>query len=331
MLAHLPAQSATTPAGRARSQHSTQHNLTQNITTEDEQAQHPRPAAAALTKTGGFLAGFTHSLQPYIGCRFGCAYCYVAGSPVHRFHQPKQDWGEYVHPRTGIDAHLENELARLEAGGKLNSTSIFMSSSTDPYQGLERRWRLARRCLDVMGRYPPKLLMVQTRSPLVEDDFERLAALDKACWLSMTIETDRDAVRAALTPRCPAINRRLETVRKAKTAGLQVQIAVSPCLPFTGITSFGDLLLEHADRVVIDTFTSGDGSGGKRTAKSPLPQLFATQDWHNEGWHNDQSHDDQWHDETHARALYDYLVAHMGERAGWSRGGFVALAQKNTK
>jgi DNA repair photolyase len=341
MLAHPPAESATMPGGRARSQHSTQHNLTQHDSTQhgstqhgstdDAQAHHPRPAAAALTKTGGFLTGFTHSLQPYIGCRFGCAYCYVAGSPVHRFHQPQQDWGEYVHPRTGIDVHLKNELARLQARGKLSSTSIFMSSSTDPYQGQERTWRLTRRCLDVMVCFPPKLLMVQTRSPLVEDDFERLAALDKACWLSMTLETDRDDVRAALTPRCPAIARRLETVRKAKAAGLQVQIAVSPCLPFSGITSFGDLLLEHADRVVIDTFTSGDGSGGKRTAKSPLPQLFAAQDWRNEAWHDDQWHDDQWHDETPARALYDYLVANMGERAGWSQVGFVALAQDNTK
>jgi len=35
-----------------------------------------RMASGALTKTGGFLAGFTHTLQPYIGCRFGCEYCY---------------------------------------------------------------------------------------------------------------------------------------------------------------------------------------------------------------------------------------------------------------
>ena len=53
----------------------------------------PRPASGALTKTGGFLAGFTHTLQPYIGCRFSCEYCYVKGLGVHRFHQPPLEWG----------------------------------------------------------------------------------------------------------------------------------------------------------------------------------------------------------------------------------------------
>ena len=115
-----------------------------------------RPASGALTKTGGFLCGFTHTLQPYIGCRFGCAYCYVKGLQVHRFHQPFLPWGDYVHPRTGIDTHLRSELARAQDRGALGALAIFMSSATDPYQPAERTWRLARACLDVLIDFPPR-------------------------------------------------------------------------------------------------------------------------------------------------------------------------------
>lgn len=276
-----------------------------------------RPARGALTKTSGFLEGFTHTLQPYIGCRFGCIYCYVAGSPVHRFHKPPMAWGDYVHPRSGIQMALARELNRAQTRGTLHQINIFMSSATDPYQGLERTWRLSRRCLEVMAQTCPGLLVIQTRSPLVCEDFERIAALGSNAWLSLTIETDREDVRRALTPRCPSIQRRLAVAEQARAAGLQVQIAVSPCLPFSGVAEFGDRLLAVADRIVVDTFTSGDGSQGTRTAAGDIPQHF-----HQLGWGD-------WRDETMPRALYAYLAAHAGERAGWSQQGFVSLTQQN--
>lgn len=277
--------------------------------------QTPRPASGALTKTGGFLRGFTHTLQPYIGCRFGCEYCYVKGLSVHHFHQPKLDWGDYVHPRVGIAEKLRQELKRLAAKGELATTAIFMSSATDPYQGLERRWRLSRACLDVLLDYPPGLVVVQTRSPLVADDFTRLQALGPCCWLSFTLETDRDEVRQAVTPRCPAIGQRLATIGAARAAGLNVQITVSPCLPYSDVETFGEWLATNSQRVVVDTYTSGDGQAGRRTAATAIPALYTGLDWAD------------WRNEEGALALYDWLQAHIGERAGWSQAGFAALTQ----
>ena len=75
-----------------------------------------RSARSALTRTGGFLKGFSHTLQPYIGCRFGCSYCYVRRSNVHRFFGGGLEWGAYVYPRVGIAQRLETELARLQSG-----------------------------------------------------------------------------------------------------------------------------------------------------------------------------------------------------------------------
>lgn len=278
--------------------------------------QTARPASGALTKTGGFLHGFTHTLQPYIGCRFGCEYCYVKGLSVHHFHQPKLDWGDYVHPRVGIADKLRQELKRLATKGALATTAIFMSSATDPYQGLERRWRLTRACLDAFLEYPPGLLIVQTRSPIVMDDFDRLRELGAHCWLNFTLETDREDVRQAVTPRCPAIAQRWQTLQQAQAAGLNVQITVSPCLPYSNVATFGERLIAHGQRVIVDSYISGDGQAGRRTAATAIPTLYDGLDWAD------------WRSEVQARALYDWLHARIGERAGWSQAGFAALTQQ---
>ncbi len=277
--------------------------------------QSPRPASRALTPTSGFLAGFTHTLQPYIGCQFSCDYCYVQGLSVHRFHQPAVAWGHYVHPRAGIAEKLRAELGRVAARGELARLAIFMSSATDPYQGAERRERLSRACLAVFADYLPGLLVIQTRSPLVEEDFGLIQRLGAGCWLNFTLETDLDAVRSVITPTCPSVARRLLTLQRAQAAGINVQITVSPCLPFSGLESFGTLLLEHGQRVIVDTFASGDGQAGRRTAATPVPAQYAAQGW------------GPWRDESAARALYQWLALRIGERAGWSQSGFTKQLQ----
>lgn len=277
-----------------------------------------RPASGALTRTGGFLSGFTHTLQPYIGCRFGCEYCYVQGLSVHHFQRNGRDWGAYVYPRTGIAEKLAVELARLRRRGALEQTAIFMSSTTDPYQGVERRWQLTRACLEVLVAHPPGLLVVQTRSPLVERDFDLLAALGERCRLSFTIETDDDDVRRRLTPNCPAVDRRFRTLRQAMDVGVQVQAAVSPCLPFSSVEGFGERLIAHSHRVVVDTYISGDGNQGKRTAKTAIPTSYTALDL------------GDWRSEVQARALYEWLRLRIGDRAGWSQTGFTAQAQQVT-
>ena len=161
------------------------------------------------------------------------------------------------------------------------------------------------------------MLLVQTRSPLVREDFDRLRALGDRCRLSITLETDREDVRRALTPRCPSLAQRLALLRDARAAGLNVQAAVSPCLPYSSVEVFGALLLDHADRVVVDTYTSGDGSGGRRTASTETPAIHAAQGW------------PEWRSEEAARALLAWLRARIGDRAGWSSDGFAAVIRDN--
>jgi DNA repair photolyase len=268
-----------------------------------------------LTPARGFLTGYTHTLNPYAGCAFGggCGvYCYVAEMPVGRF--GPGPWGTWVRAKVNAPEVLRRELARLRSDVRL---SVFMSSATDPYQPAEARYRITRRILEVFAEQPIGRLVVQTRSPLVERDLELLARLPIA-WLSMTVETDDDRVRQALTPICPSIQRRLLTMRRARDRGITVQAAVSPVLPHDP-NRFITLLEECADRVVVDSFVAGDGAGGSRTAQRPLAHRFRELGWGN------------WRDETAARELYQRLVDRLGpERVGWSEEGFRWLAARET-
>ena len=104
-----------------------------------------------LTRTGGFLEGFTHTLQPYVGCVYRCPYCYVQALPVHLYHGGA--WGDYVDVKINAPERLEAEMARLKKRDK--PVRVFLSSATDPYQGAESKYRITRQCLEVFAGLHP--------------------------------------------------------------------------------------------------------------------------------------------------------------------------------
>lgn len=270
------------------------------------------PARRALQPTGGFLAGFTHSLNPYVGCAFGratvsgvgCPFCYVAESPVQRF--AAAPWGEWVRAKTGLPARLATEL-RHEAAP---TWRVFVGSATDPYQGAEARHRLMRGCLEAFAARPPAWIVLQTRSVLARRDLDLIAALRGHLVLSVTLETIDEAVRRRLTPTSPTVAARLALMAEAKAAGALVQAAISPLLPGDP-EALAAALDGVCDRVVLDTFFAGDGSGGRRSARRGMPALLA-----------EMGHGGFWHPEAHREALAA-LVARLGpERVRFSVEGF---------
>lgn len=139
-----------------------------------------------------------------------------------------------------------------------------MSSATDPYQGCERRLRITRRALEAFERRPPRRLLIQTRSPLIERDTDLIAQLGDRAIASITLETDDDGVRRAITPTSPAVARRMTTMRRLRAAGIFTQMAIAPMLP-NDPQRFASLAAEVADRVIVDTYFDGDGAGGRRS------------------------------------------------------------------
>ncbi len=228
----------------------------------------PREARSILTRTGGYLAGFTHSLQPYSGCEFSCAYCYVRELAVQRANPHGLPWSGWIAPKTNAPELLRRDAEK----GRLANARIFLSSATDPYTPLERRLGLTRGCLAVLADHPPAALLVQTRSPLVARDADLLARIPGVV-ASVTVATDDERVRRALEPNAPGTGLRLEALRRLRAAGVRTQAAVAPLLPCDP-DRLARLLDPVVDRVVIDDFFRGDGAGGRRS-RGALERLRA--------------------------------------------------------
>jgi DNA repair photolyase len=266
----------------------------------------------ALTpQKGGFLAsGFTHTLNPYVGCAFGrvgCPFCYVRESPVGQFGPAA--WGTWVRQKVNIAEVLEQELCKPAA----RHYRVFMASATDPYQPAEASACLTQRCLTVLRSHPVDWLVVQTRSLLVQRDFALLAELPFAT-LNVSIETDLPEVHRRFTRSSASPERRLALVRQALARGICTQITVSPLLPSS--SNFAETLARavgEKGRIIIDTFLDGDGSGGKRSARLGMDALLTDAGF--PGWFarcREQAHE-----------LRQRLLPVLGpERVLWSAEGF---------
>lgn len=272
-------------------------------------------AKSILNPTGGFLSTYTHSLNAYQGCAFGknsCPYCYVRAMPVQRF--SGKPWGEWVKAKMNAPELLRQDLEKARRKGLFGSLRIFMSTATDPYQGAESRFKITRGLLEVFAESGEfGLLVVQTRSPLVERDIDLLTRLGSRVWVSLTIETNRDDVRRQITPASPSIERRLMTLERLKAAGLKTQAAISPVLPCDA-KPFSELIAPRASRVVVDTLWQGDGANGRRSTELGMPELLRSLGY--EGWLKEDTHVE----------LLTALRQRMGaERVGFSQEGFNLL------
>lgn len=225
-----------------------------------------------LTPASGYLQGYTHTLNPYVGCSFGCSYCYVRRMPIALFRS--EPWGTWVDNKKAEPRQLQSELAKARKKG---SVTIFFSSATDPYQPLEATAKVSRSLLETMVIEPPDYVLLQTRSPLVVRDIDVLQQLQGRLRVSMTIETDLEAVRRVLTPSAPPLAARLNALRQLRAAGIDTQVAVSPIAPHS--SDFAKLAAEAAPRVVVDEYFSGDGSGGRRSEQLGMRQLYEKNGW----------------------------------------------------
>ncbi|MDR3690913.1 MAG: radical SAM protein [Fimbriimonas sp.] len=191
-----------------------------------------RERASVLNRAGGDYLGCDYTLNPYVGCGFGCSYCYAA------FYVPDLEkraaWGTWVDLK--VDA--ERQIAQADLKGK----KIFMSSATDPYQPIEAKVCLTRRLVELMSdpsRQP--ILRVQTRSPIAARDIDLFRRFEDI-RVNMSITTDCDEIRKRFEPGCASIERRIEAIAAIADAGIPVGLSISPMLPMRDPEAFGKRL-----------------------------------------------------------------------------------------
>lgn len=167
-------------------------------------------------------------VNPYVGCVFGCAYCYASASG-RRVGEPVSAWGDYLYVKTNAVEVVRKQLQRM--GEDKRRGTLVLSSQTDPYQGHEKHYRLTRGILAelVEVRYPGTVRIL-TKSPLVTRDIDLLTALPDA-EVGLTVTSTDDSVSRWLEVRAPLASRRLKTLAELHEAGVRTYAFVGPLLP----------------------------------------------------------------------------------------------------
>lgn len=199
-------------------------------------------------------------INPYVGCEFGCSYCYV------RFFvkDPVLPWGEFVRVRAHIEDSLPKELSKgffkfqdgrqskLDESGnqclddknvpisvpkhkiiKIQDTRLVLGTMTDPYQPKENKFKLTRKVLEILlrpGTTQFQKVGIFTRSPLVLRDLDLIKQLPKA-RVHFTITPLPHDIMRVIEPFSSLVQRRWDTIRKLKEAGIRVHVNVSPVIP----------------------------------------------------------------------------------------------------
>lgn len=166
--------------------------------------------------------GCDYAINPYTGCAFGCAYCYAIF--MSRMGHQNENWGQWVDVKTNACDLLRKDVIRKTPG------SILISSVTDPYQGVEAKYKITRGCLQILAdaAYPTPISIL-TKSPLVTRDIGLFKKLDVE--VGMTVTSTGDPITRAIEVNAPPNQSRIKALKKLHEAGITTYAFVGPLLP----------------------------------------------------------------------------------------------------
>jgi DNA repair photolyase len=186
------------------------------------------PARRIITKNDSPDIGFDRSINPYRGCEHGCIYCFAR--PTHAFLglSPGLDFETKLFAKTNAAQALERELAEPSYRPRM----IAIGTNTDPYQPIERRYRIMRRVLEVLSATNHPVGIV-TKSALVLRDLDILQSMAERglVKVGLSVTTLEGKLARAMEPRASTPDKRLETLEKLSAAGVPTSVMVAPVIP----------------------------------------------------------------------------------------------------
>lgn len=183
-------------------------------------------AKTIISKCG--ISGIDYVINPYVGCRFGCTYCYA--SFMGRFvGKTVQDWGDYVYVKVNAPELIKKELQKMKQHG--NGQELFMSSVTDPYQAAEVRYTLTRQCLEQLAQLPYEgTVSILTKSPLVLRDIDVFKKM-RHIVVGMTVTSASDGISRYFEKYAPLVTDRFTALEKLNKNNIRTYAFIGPLLP----------------------------------------------------------------------------------------------------
>ena len=196
-----------------------------------------------LGKSG--IGGMDYAVNPYLGCSHSCAYCYARF--MRRMGHPGEEWGSFVDAKVNAIEKIRKEAAKNPRG------RVLLSSVTDAYQPLERKYRLTRGCLEVLLEYGYRIDIL-TKNILVLRDLDIIKRFDEV-EVGFTITSLDDGVRRAFEPNASSIQSRLEALQKLSDEGVPTYVFLGPMLPYLSeeyLEELLNLLTDRVNRLLVD-------------------------------------------------------------------------------
>jgi DNA repair photolyase len=221
-----------------------------------------------ITRNDSPDIGFDRSINPYRGCEHGCIYCFAR--PTHAFLglSPGLDFETKLFAKPDAPRLLERELSE---SGYVPRT-IAIGTNTDPYQPIERRYKIMRGILEVLDRLGHPVGIV-TKSALILRDLDLLARLAERNLVKVALSvTTLDAKLARIMePRASTPSRRLEALRQLRAAGVPTAVMVAPIIP-----AINDAEIE---RILDAAAIAGVGDAGYVLLRLPLELRDLFREW----------------------------------------------------
>jgi DNA repair photolyase len=171
---------------------------------------------------------FTQSINAYRGCEHGCIYCYARPSHSYLNLSPGIDFETKLFAKTNAAEQLRKELAKPG----YRCSPINLGANTDPYQPIERRYRITRAIIEVLAEHRHPFTII-TKNALVERDLDLLAPLaaQNLVHVFVSVTSLDNRLAATLEPRASAPHRRLKAVATLNAAGVPCGVMVAPIIP----------------------------------------------------------------------------------------------------
>ncbi|RVG92457.1 PA0069 family radical SAM protein [Sinorhizobium meliloti] len=222
----------------------------------------------AITRNESPDISFDRSINPYRGCEHGCIYCFARPTHAYMGLSAGLDFEAKLFAKTDAPRLLERELAKPDY--KLRPIAI--GTNTDPYQPIEKEWRIMRQILEVLkeANHP---VMIVTKSAMVTRDIDLLAPMAEKglARVGISVTTlDRKLARS-MEPRASTPTKRLEALRAISEAGIPAGVLVAPIIP---------ALNDHEIERVLDSAKSAGASDASYVLlRLPLEVSPLFRDW----------------------------------------------------
>ncbi|MEH6719794.1 MAG: PA0069 family radical SAM protein [Aurantimonas endophytica] len=221
-----------------------------------------------ITRNSSPDISFDRSINPYRGCEHGCVYCFARPTHAYMGMSPGLDFESKLFAKPNAAELLERELSK--PGYEVRSIAI--GTNTDPYQPVEKTWRIMREVLEVLeaANHPVGIV---TKSALVTRDIDilsRMAAKGLAKVALSVTTLDRSLART-MEPRAATPGKRLEAVKALTEAGIPAMVMMAPIIP--GLTD------SEIERVLDSAQSAGAREVGYVLLRLPLEVSPLFKEW----------------------------------------------------